>query len=68
MLDFATHKILSRHALKDKAETIQVSQEAKPMVYMAIDGNKLLVADEDTFETKHTVEHASGSLLVADPS
>ncbi len=68
VVDLATHKILSRHPLKDKAETIQVSQETKPLIYMTVDGNKFLVVDEDTFETKQTVEHASGSLMVVDPS
>ena len=68
VVDLTTHKILRRHPLKDKVETIQVSQEVKPLIYMTIDGNKVLVADEDTFETKHTVEHASGSLMVIDPS
>lgn len=68
VVDTATHKILSRHPLKDKVGAIQVSQEAKPLVYLTTSDGKLLVVDEDTFETKHTVEHLGGGLMVTEPS
>ena len=68
VVDVATHKVIARHPLESKISGIQVSQEAQPLLYLDAPDSKLLIVDEATFEIKHTIEHAGGSMTVIEPS
>ena len=69
-VDLATHKLIGRHATPGKVGSIQVSQEAAPMVFVSGGPEgKVFMLDAETMEVKHTVERAGGgSMYVVEPS
>lgn len=69
VVDPATRKVVKRHPLPEKAENIQVTQEAAPKVVVNTDGGTLFVYDAATWEQKHAIKDAcSGLIAVANPS
>jgi methylamine dehydrogenase heavy chain len=68
VVDTATHKVVSRNPTPSKIGAIQVSQEAKPLIYLTSTEGKVLIVDAETMETKHTLEHVAGGLIVNEPS
>jgi methylamine dehydrogenase heavy chain len=69
VVDGASHKVLSRHATPGKVTSIQVSQEAKPMVYVGGGEGKVWMLDGETMESKSDIERVGGgSMYVVEPS
>jgi methylamine dehydrogenase heavy chain len=68
VVDLASHKIIARHKAPAKIANIQVSQEAKPLIYVTAPDGKLMILDEDASDTKRSVERAGGVILVSDPA
>ena len=62
-IDLATHKVVKRHELKTGAENIEVTQDAKPLIFVNEDKGKTWVIDAETMEDKRSMEHAGGGVI-----
>lgn len=63
VLDLGTHKLLSRHKLEVPAMSVQVSQDAQPLVYLNGKDGKLVVLDGTTFEQKKKFDDVGNGVL-----
>lgn len=69
VVDMASHKVVARHATPGKVTSIQVSQEATPLVYVSGDSARTWILDGATLEPKYTLEHTGGgNLFVPEPA
>ena len=69
VVDGATHKVLGRHPTPGKVTNIQVSQEAKPVVYVSGGEGKIWMLDGETMESKTDLDRVGGgTLYVVEPS
>ena len=66
-LDLATHKVVKRRPLKMPANNIEVSQDAKPLLFVNDKEGTVYVLDAKTMEEKRKIEKAGqGIIMVAD--
>lgn len=63
VVDLANRKIVKRVPLKHKGSNINVTQDDKPLLFMAADGGKVIVMDLATYEQKHELERAGGGVI-----
>ncbi|MCI4590471.1 methylamine dehydrogenase [Sphingobium sp. BYY-5] len=62
-VDVAARKVVKRFTLKEPMNNIDVSQTAKPLLYMNGEKGEVLVLDVATGEEKHKIEKAGGGII-----
>lgn len=63
VVDLANKKVKRRVPLKKPAGNIEVTQDAKPLIFVNEDEGKVRVIDATTFEQKFEIEHAGGGVI-----
>jgi len=63
VLDGASKKLLARRKLPDHAGLIEVTQDAKPLVYVNNEACKLWVFDAETFALKYELSDVGSGIL-----
>ncbi len=63
VVDMATRKVVKRVPLKKEAGNIEVTQDAKPLIFLSGDEGLLQVMDAATYEIKHTIERGGGGVI-----
>ncbi len=63
VVDLANKRVKRRVPLKDSAENIEVTQDAKPLIFVNGDEGKARVIDATTFEQKFEMERAGGGVI-----
>lgn len=63
ILDGTTQKLIARKRLEEPANMINVSQDAEPLIYLGHEGT-LRILDSATFEVKHEIAKAGGSVIL----
>jgi methylamine dehydrogenase heavy chain len=59
----ASKRVKRRVPLKKTAENIEVTQDAKPLIFINGEEDKVRVIDATSFEQKHEIEHAGGGVI-----
>jgi len=62
VLDAGTRKLIARRALKDPITYMQVTQDDKPLLFLAGKG-KMIVLDATTYEEKHGLEEIGAGMI-----
>jgi methylamine dehydrogenase heavy chain len=63
VVDLASKRVKRRVPLKKTAENIEVTQDAKPLLFINGDEDKVRVIDATSFEQKHEIERAGGGVI-----
>jgi methylamine dehydrogenase heavy chain len=63
VVDLANKRVKRRVPLKKTAENIEISQDAKPLIFINGEENKTRVIDATSFEQKFDIEHAGGGVI-----
>jgi methylamine dehydrogenase heavy chain len=63
VVDLANKRVKRRVPLKKTAENIEISQDAKPLIFINGEENKTRVIDAASFEQKFDIEHAGGGVI-----
>lgn len=63
VVDLASRKVKRRVPLKKTAENIEVTQDAKPLLFVNGEEDKVRVIDATSFEQKFEIENAGGGVI-----
>jgi methylamine dehydrogenase heavy chain len=63
VVDLANKKVRRRVPLKHTAENLEITQDAKPLIFINEDEGKVRILDGTTFEQKFEVERAGGGVI-----
>jgi len=67
-VDADQHKVLRRHKLEDHADSVAVSQDDKPILFLSTGGSEALqIIDAATFETKAEMKDLPSRLMAVLP-
>jgi methylamine dehydrogenase heavy chain len=64
VVNMATRKVVKRVPLKKPIGNIEVTQDAKPLIFLSGDGGLVQVMDAATYEIKHDIERGGGGMIV----
>lgn len=64
VVNMATRKVVRRVPLKKPIGNIEVTQDAKPLLFLSGDNGLVQVLDAATYEFKHDIEHGGGGMIV----
>ena len=64
VVNMATRKVVKRVPLKKPIGNIEVTQDAKPMLFLSGDGGLVQVMDIASYEIKHDIERGGGGMIV----
>ena len=64
VVNMATRKVVKRVPLKKPIGNIEVTQDAKPLIFLSGDGGVVQVMDAATYEIKHDIERGGGGMIV----
>jgi methylamine dehydrogenase heavy chain len=64
VVNMATRKVVKRVPLKKPIGNIEVTQDAKPLIFLSGDGGVVQVMDAATYEVKHDIERGGGGMIV----
>ncbi len=64
VLDLASHKVVKRHPLKAEISNIEVTQDAKPLLFINDKDGTTYVLDAQTMEEKRKIEKTGGGLIL----
>ncbi len=64
VLDLASHKVVNRHPLKAEISNIEVTQDAKPLLFINDKDGTTYVLDAQTMEEKRKIEKTGGGLIM----
>lgn len=62
-VDLAARKIVKRIPIKLAADNVEVTQDAKPLIFLSGEGEKSLVIDAASYEQKFEMERAGGGII-----
>ena len=63
VVDLAARKVVKRVPLKEKASNINITQDDKPLIFMAGDEGMVMVMDGTSYEQKHELKRAGGGVI-----
>lgn len=64
VVNMSTRKVVKRVPLKKPIANIEVTQDAKPLLFLSGDNGLVQVMDTATFEFKHDIERGGGGMIV----
>jgi methylamine dehydrogenase heavy chain len=64
VLDLASHKVVKRHPLKAEVSNIEVTQDAKPLLFINDKEGTTYVLDAQTMEEKRKIEKTGSGLIL----
>lgn len=64
VVNMATRKVVRRVPLKKPIGNIEVTQDAKPLLFLSGDNGLVQVLDAATYEFKHDIERGGGGMIV----
>ncbi|WP_156254889.1 amine dehydrogenase large subunit [Sandarakinorhabdus oryzae] len=64
VVDMASRKVVKRVPLKKPIGNIEVTQDAKPLLFLSGDNGLVQVMDLATYEIKHDIERGGGGMIV----
>ena len=64
VVNMATRKVVKRVPLKKPIGNIEVTQDAKPLIFLSGDEGVVQVMDAATYEIKHDIERGGGGMIV----
>lgn len=63
VVDMAAKKVIKRVPLKTPLGNIEVTQDAKPLIFLSGDGGHVTIIDATTYEVKHDIERGGGGVI-----
>jgi methylamine dehydrogenase heavy chain len=64
VVNMATRKVVKRVPLKKPIANIEVTQDAKPLIFLSGDEGVVQVMDAASYEIKHDIERGGGGMIV----